>query len=303
MVMNLNLNSLRIRMIENHIAQIYSSDKIQSPVHLSNGQEAISVGVCAALEELDQVFGTYRSHALYLAKGGCLKRMMAELYGKRTGCGGGKSGSMHLSAKEVGVMGASAIVGSTIPHAVGAAYAAKLKKLNQVIVCFFGEGSTSEGVYHESLNFAAIHQVPLLLICENNGLAIFTKERDTNAYQVVEHAGVYGIPAQHCASGADAEQVFAIAKANVAAIRAGSGPRLIEFKTFRYKQHVGPGDHSDLGEAAKEECNAWISQDPLMSISGLEDEILKIEMEIQEAVAFAEESDFPSVEDLYTHVY
>jgi len=290
-------------MVEDYIAKIYSSDKIQSPVHLSNGQEAISVGVCEALDEVDLVFGTYRSHALYLAKGGCLKRMMAELYGKRTGCGGGKAGSVHLSAKEVGMMGASAIVGATIPHAVGAAYAAKLKKLNQVVVCFFGEGSTTEGVYHESLNFAAMHQVPLLMICENNGLAIFTKERDTNAYQVAEHAGAYGIPAHHCASGADVEQVFTLAKENIAAIRGGSGPRLIEFKTFRYKQHVGPGDHSDLGEAAKQECNAWISQDPLMSILSLDDEILKIELEIQEAVAFAEESDFPSVEDLYTHVY
>ena len=301
--MKLLQKCLRIRLVEDYIAKIYSSDKIQSPVHLSNGQEAISVGVCAALEKLDLVFGTYRSHALYLAKGGCLKRMMAELYGKRTGCGGGKAGSMHLSAKEVGMMGASAIVGATIPHAVGAAYAAKLKKLNQVVVCFFGEGSTTEGAYHESLNFAAIHQVPLLLICENNGLAIFTKEHDTNAYKVVEHARAYGIPAEHCSSGADAEQVFTIAKENIAAIRAGSGPRLIEFKTFRYKQHVGPGDHSDLGGAAKEEYNAWISRDPLMSIFGLDDEILKIELEIQEAVSFAEESDFPSIEDLYTHVY
>jgi len=290
-------------MIENYIAQIYPSDKIQSPVHLSNGQEAISVGVCAALERSDLVFGTYRGHALYLAKGGSLKHMMAELYGKRTGCGAGKSGSMHLSAKEVGMMGASAIVGSTIPHAVGAAYAAKLKKLNQVVVCFFGEGSTSEGVYHESLNFAAMHQVPLLLVCENNGLAIFTKERDTNVYQVVEHAGAYGIPAQHCTFGADAEQVSVVAKQNIAAIRAGSGPRLIEFKTFRYKQHVGPEDYSYSGEVAKEEYNEWISQDPLRSISGFEDEILKIELEIQKAVEFAEESDFPSLEDLYTHVY
>lgn len=300
--MNLLQKCLRIKMVEDYIAKIYPSDKIQSPVHLSNGQEAISVGVCAALEELDLVFGTYRSHALYLAKGGCLKHMMAELYGKRTGCGGGKAGSMHLSAKEVGMMGASAIVGATIPHAVGAAYAAKLKKLNQVVVCFFGEGSTTEGVYHESLNFAAMHQVPLLLVCENNGLAIFTKELDVNAYQVVEHAGAYGIPAQHCASGADPEQIFAIAKENISAIRAGSGPRLIEFKTFRYKQHVGPCDRAELDESDKEEYNAWVSQDPLMSITGLEDEILKIELEIQEAVVFAEESDFPSEEDLYTHV-
>lgn len=301
--MNLNLESLRIRMVENHIAKIYSSDKIQSPVHLSNGQEAISVGVCAALEKTDLVFGTYRGHALYLAKGGCLKRMMAELYGKRTGCGGGKAGSMHLSAKEVGMMGASAIVGGTIPHAVGAAYAAKLKKLDQVVVCFFGEGSTSEGVYHESLNFAAMHQVPILFVCENNGLAIFTRERDTNAYQVVKHAEAYGIPARHCSNGADAEQVFAAAKQQISAIRAGAGPQLIEFKTFRYKQHVGPGNTIDVDARNQEEYNAWISQDPLLSLTGYTNEIMKIEQEIEDATVFAEQSDFPSPEDLCAHVY
>ena len=127
---------IRIRKIEEKISEIYPSDKIQSPVHLSNGQEAIAVGICSHLKKSDLVFGTYRGHALYLAKGGCLKKMMAELYGKRTGCGKGKAGSMHLSDLEVGVMGCSAIVASTIPHAVGAAYAAKLRKTGQVIVCF-----------------------------------------------------------------------------------------------------------------------------------------------------------------------
>jgi TPP-dependent pyruvate/acetoin dehydrogenase alpha subunit len=301
--MNLMLQSLRIRMIENHIAKLYPTDKIQSPVHLSNGQEAISVGVCAALDAADLVFGTYRGHALYLAKGGSLKRMMAELYGKRTGCGGGKAGSMHLSAKEVGMMGASAIVGGSLPHSVGAAYAAKLRKTGQVVACFFGEGSTSEGVYHETLNFAAMHQVPILFVCENNGLAIFTQERDTNVYQVVEHAKSYGIPAQHCAEGADPNRVFAAAQERVRAIRNGAGPQLIEYKTFRYKQHVGTDDTFVVDPRYVAEHDAWEAQDPLMSLAGCEDEIRRIEQEIAEAIEFAEQSPFPQPSDLYAHVY
>ena len=165
--------ALRIRLVEERIIELYPTDKIQSPVHLSIGQEAVAVGVCRSLRTTDLLFSSYRSHAFYLAKGGDLRTMFAELFGRVTGCCGGKAGSMHLAAPEVGFMGASAVVASTIPHAVGAALAAqRLKRTDQVIVVAFGDGATEEGVYHESLNFAGLHKLPLVLLCENNGLAV-----------------------------------------------------------------------------------------------------------------------------------
>ena len=154
----------RIRRVEEEIINVYSTDKIKSPVHLSIGQEAVSVGACLALEPKDIVFGTYRGHALYLAKGGNLKRMIAELYGKATGCAKGKGGSMHLIDVSAGVMGGSAVVGTTIANAIGYAYALKYQKKDSVVVSFFGDGAVDEGVFHESLNFAALKKLPIVFI-------------------------------------------------------------------------------------------------------------------------------------------
>src|SRR5438309_778362 len=164
----------RIRRVEEEVAKIYPTDKIKSPVHLSIGQEAVSVGVCEALRGEDVVFGTYRSHALYLAKGGNLKAMIAELYGKATGCAKGKGGSMHMIAPSVQMWGTSAVVGTTIPHAVGYAYALKLRRRDGIVACFFGDGATEEGVFYESMNFAALKKLPIIFICENNCYAIHT---------------------------------------------------------------------------------------------------------------------------------
>ena len=233
---------------------------------MSNGQEAIAVGICSHLKKSDLVFGTYRGHALYLAKGGCLKKMMAELYGKRTGCGKGKAGSMHLSDLEVGVMGCSAIVASTLPHAVGAAYAAKLRKTGQVIVCFFGEGATGEGVYHESLNFAANHQLPILFVCENNSWAIFTNFSQVHSYSMVEHANSYGLSAKKIEKGWDVESVSQAAKLEIGKIRKGNGPGWLEFNTFRYMQHVGHLSDIDQGHRSKEDLKDWQRKDPFFQL-------------------------------------
>lgn len=175
--------ALRIRLVEERIIELYPSDKIQSPVHLSIGQEAVAVCACQSLKQADLLFCSYRSHAFYRAKGGHLCEMFAELYGKATGCGRGKAGSMHLAAPEVGLMGSSAVVASTIPHAVGAALAAERLKKPQVIVAVFGDGATEEGVYHESLNFAALHKLPIVFFCENNGLAVHSKLEARQAYR------------------------------------------------------------------------------------------------------------------------
>lgn len=295
---------LRIRKIEEKIAELYPSDRIQSPVHLSIGQEAVSVGVCAALEKTDLAFGTYRSHALYLAKGGSLKKMMAELYGKKTGCGNGKAGSMHLSDRDCGFLGSSAIVASTIPHAVGAALAAKIQKKDQIVVCFFGEGATGEGVYHESLNFAAKKKVPVLFICENNGLAIYTRTKDTHAFEVSEHAKPYGIPSQVIENGMDFMNIYETAREKIKEIRSGSGPQLLEIFTYRYYQHVGPKKDYDMGYRDHSELEAWERKDPLCTNYDLVKKFeAQIDQEIEEAVQFAENSPFPSDEDLFRDVY
>src|SRR5438876_667844 len=158
----------RIRRVEEEIVRLYPTDKIKSPVHLSIGQEAVSVGACEALRRDDVVFGTYRNHALYLAKGGDLNKMIAELYGKAAGCAKGKGGSMHLVDVEAGVMGGSAVVATTIPQAVGYALALKLQDKPRMVVSFFGDGALEEGACHESLNFAALKTLRVLFVCENN---------------------------------------------------------------------------------------------------------------------------------------
>src|SRR5262249_15627192 len=181
--------------VEEEIARAYPSDKIKSPVHLSIGQETVSVGVCEALEPRDVVFGTYRGHALYLAKGGDLKAMIAELYGKATGCTKGKGGSMHLIDAARGVMGTSAVVGTTIANAVGYAYALRYRRSDAIVASFFGDGATEEGVFAESLNFAALKRLPILFVCENNQYAIHTHQTQRQANPAIcERARSLGVP-------------------------------------------------------------------------------------------------------------
>ncbi len=291
--------TLRIRIAEERIAQIYPTDKIQSPVHLSIGQEHISVAVCAAIEPADMVFGTYRSHALYLAKGGDMNRFVAELYGKSTGCGAGKAGSMHLCDPDVGMMGASAVVASTIPHAVGAALVSKIQKKNQVIVCFFGEGAAGEGVYHESLNFAALHKLPVLFVCEDNDLSIFTISSEMHSFKVLDHVKAYGIESESIANGMDLTKIHETAKKHVDAIRAGSGPRLLEIKTYRYRQHVGPNEDYNVGYRSRSDLEAWMACDPVVQDhERIEKYRPEIETELEAAIAFAEQSPFPDESDL-----
>ena len=261
--------ALRIRLVEEKLIEIYPTDRIQSPVHLSIGQEAVAVGACHRLRHSDLLFGTYRSHAFYLAKGGDLNQMMAELYGKSTGGCGGKAGSMHLTAPEVGMMGASAVVASTTPHAVGAALAAKMRKTDQVIVAVFGDGATDQGVHHESLNFAALHQVPVLFLCENNGLAVHTRREARHAYSVTAQAELYGIPTVRLEEGYDPIVVDAAVGGLVAEIRTIGGPRFIEVVTCRYKEHVGVGDARRCRTAIRARLAQWKSLDPLLTDAGL----------------------------------
>lgn len=294
---------LRIRLVEERIIALYPSDRIQSPVHLSIGQEAVAVGLCDPLRSDDLLFGTYRSHAFYIAKGGCLKEMFAELSGKLDGMAKGKAGSMHLTAPTVGFMGSSAVVASAIPHAVGAALAARNRGTDQVIVTAFGDGSTEEGVYHESLNFAALQQLPVLFVCENNGLAVHASLRERQAYSTLEQARLYGIDARHLAEGWDFERVRETAAEMVDAIRSDRRPRFLEIQTFRYKEHVGPGDDFDAGYRPRAAMEEWQRNDALIHDRALVEKFTPvIEAEIDEAVAFAEASPAPGLDELLTDV-
>ena len=295
--------TLRIRLVELRVIQLYPSDRIQSPVHLSIGQEAVATGACAALRSDDLVFGSYRSHAFYLAKGGDLRQMMAELYGKATGCCGGKAGSMHLAAPDVGFMGSSAIVASTIPHAVGAALAAKRRGTDQIVLCVFGDGATEEGVYHESLNFAALHQLPVLFLCENNGLAVHSRITARQSYDLLEHADSYGIPTRLCAKGNDPRAVHDTVAAAAERVRAESRPMVLVVDTYRQMEHVGIGEDHHVGYRSPAEAEPWRRSDPLVTETALVARFTPdILHEIDDAVAFAEQSPWPGADALLADV-
>jgi TPP-dependent pyruvate/acetoin dehydrogenase alpha subunit len=299
----------RIRRVEEEVAKAYPTDAIKSPVHLSIGQEAVSVGVCTALRPDDVVFGTYRGHAMYLAKGGDLNAMVSELYGKATGCTGGKGGSMHLIDPEAGVMGTSAVVGTTIANAAGYAYALKARRSDAVVVSFFGDGATEEGVFAETLNFAVLKRLPVLFICENNGYAIHTSQaRRQGRPDIRAKAEAFGLPAERL----DGNDVLGLVRRTedvVAMLRNGNGPWFFEVMTYRWREHVGPNRDYHLGYRAEAECAPWAAADAMLRVGELlplreRDAIeTEVEAEIEEAFAFAEAAPYPGPEQLMTDVY
>ncbi|MBI1918313.1 MAG: thiamine pyrophosphate-dependent dehydrogenase E1 component subunit alpha [Planctomycetes bacterium] len=298
----------RIRRVEEEIARVYPTDRIRSPVHLSIGQEAVSVGVCEALEPRDVVFGTYRGHALYLARGGDLRRMIAELYGKATGCTKGKGGSMHLIAPERGVMGMSAVVGTTIANAAGYAYALKFRREPAIIASFFGDGATEEGVFAETLNFAVLKRLPILFVCENNQYAIHTHQsRRQGTPAICQRARAFGMPAEQV--DGDLTGLIQRAREVVAEVRAGGGPAFLEVMTYRWREHVGPGFDYHLGFRDEGEAAPWIVADPVARLAAelrpterarIESEVAE---EIADAFAFAEASPFPAAAELTLDVF
>ncbi len=299
----------RIRRVEERIAEVYPTDKIQSPVHLSIGQEAISVAVCEALRPDDVVFGTYRCHAFYLAKGGDLNKMVAELYGKVTGCARGKAGSMHLIDAAAGVMGASAVVGTTIPHAVGYALALKMQQKPNIVACFLGDGAVEEGVFHESLNFAALKRVPVLFICENNGYAIHSSQRTRQAFPgIAELARAYDVRSERV-EDLNVLKLHARVKGAVEEIREGGGPRFFEVPCYRWKEHVGPNEDFHAGYRARAEAEPWYAADVLRRLAeglpaGRRAAIeAEVDAEVEDAFRFAEASPFPEDHELYADLY
>jgi pyruvate dehydrogenase E1 component alpha subunit len=299
----------RIRHVEEEIARIYPTDKIKSPVHLSIGQEAVAVGVCDVLRHEDIVSGTYRGHAVYLAKGGDLNALMAELYGKSDGCAAGKGGSMHLIDMAHNILGTSAVVGTTIPVAVGHALAIKRRGQDRAIAAFLGDGATEEGAFYESINFAALKKLPILFVCENNGYAIHQpiEARWANA-DLCERVRSFGLPAHRIDSG-DVLEIRSAAQSALRRIRAGGGPEFLECKTYRWRGHVGPEEDFDAGYRNQHEAESWIESD---QVARLAEMIGPVEREridhevvraVVDAIAFAEASPVPEPAELYADVF
>lgn len=306
---------LLIRKFEEKIAAIYHTDVIKSPVHLSIGQESVAVGVCDALAKDDIVSNTYRCHATHIAKGGDLNKMMAELYGKKDGCAGGKAGSMHLIDMNHGIMGASAVVGTTIPVATGYAMALKREAertgKQRVVVSFFGDGATEEGCFSESINFAALHKLPMIFLCENNKLAIHNPiERRQPTDKICERIATYGIKTHRIIDG----DVFKIREVTEKAViqlkkNLASGPIFIECFTYRYKEHVGPTE--DLNEEYRclKEYKKWLANDQIEKLGEIlgaikrEKIIQKVEKKISDSIKFAEKSEFPGIKELFANAY
>ena len=298
-----------IRRVEEEIIRLYPTDKIKSPVHLSIGQEAVSAAVCDHLEKSDVLFGTYRGHALYLAKGGDVPRMMAELYGKVDGCARGKAGSMHLVDPSVNMMGTSAVVATGISNAVGAALALKMQKSKAIVVCFFGEGATDEGAWHESMNFASLRKLPILFVCENNFYAIYSHVKDRSPAPACRRAATPTAFRAELVEDHEPMKLHERAGAAVAAVRGGDGPRFLECMTYRWRDHVGPGEDRVHKYRPDEELNAKIEGDNLKIVGDLlpADQRKSIEAaeekRVADAIAFAEASTFPEDQEVYDHVF
>ena len=306
---------VRIRKIEQAIASEYSQQEMRCPVHLSVGQEAVPVGVSSCLNKTDHVVSAHRSHAHYLAKGGDLKSMLGELYGKDCGCAKGRGGSMHLIDKEVNVTAAVPIVGSSISIGTGIGFGLKKRQSDSIVVVYFGGGATEEGVFAESLDFAALFELPVLFVCENNFYSVYTP---TESRQVQGRC-LQKICHGHAVKSffGDGNDVLDVKRKTDDAIdymRKERQPALLEFNTFRWLEHCGPNWDDDLGYRKDNELGTWMEKCP---IDKLKKQILvaeeneefferldfKIQLEISKAFEFVKTSAFPKVEELFDHIY
>ncbi|MEK7567166.1 MAG: thiamine pyrophosphate-dependent dehydrogenase E1 component subunit alpha [Patescibacteria group bacterium] len=288
---------LRIRRAEEKISELFKAGHIVAPVHLSIGQEAAAVGVMNALRPQDKVVSTHRCHGHYLAKGGNLKRMLAELCGRSTGCAGGYGGTMHLIDDEAGFVVSAPIVGASIAFAVGIALASKIKGENKIAVAFFGDGSVEEGIFWESINFASVHRLPMIFVCENN---LYATHSPILKRQPEERIMDRVFPHRLRVDRVDGNDVLAVREAALQAVFVASnkGPVFIEVRTYRYKEHWGINEDWQLGYRSREEGEAWMAKDPIKIYGQLfesenEEIEARIKKEIDEAVDFALSSPVP----------
>jgi pyruvate dehydrogenase E1 component alpha subunit len=295
-----------IRRFEERASDDFQAGAIYGVVHCYIGQEAVATGVCAALNRDDQIISTHRGHGHCIAKGADLKRMMAELYGKRTGYCKGKGGSMHIADFSIGMLGANGIVAGGIPIVTGAGLAAQLEGKGRVAASFFGDGAASAGPFHESLNIAALWKLPVLYVCENNYYGVNTPAAEAVSVEdVADRAAAYGIPGV-VVDGNDVLAVYETAEAAVKRARAGEGPTLMECKTYRWRAHTEIKGMPD--RRPSEEVEEWKQKDPIARLAAklqkaghLTDETRKkmdeeILQAIEATVTFAKESPFPDLD-------
>lgn len=303
---------LEIRCFEEKVYDLYGQNLVPGTIHLYAGQEAVAVGVCANLREDDYITSTHRGHGHCIAKGAQLNRVMAEILGKKTGYCKGKGGSMHIADFNSGMLGATAVVGAGLPIAAGAGLSIKLRKTDQVVACFFGDGASNQGTFHEAINMASIWNLPVLFVCENNLYAMGTHQSRVMAIEnIADRAAAYGIPGV-VADGNDVLAVYEAAHEAVDRARKGKGPTLIECKTYRHKGHsrFDPATYRP-----KEEVEKWMKRDPIAQFKArliemktlTEEETNKIEQEVaatvEDAVKFAVESPHPAPEEALENVF
>lgn len=307
---------LRIRLIEEVIESKYHEDQMKSPIHLVIGQEATSVGACAALEETDHIYSSHRTHGNYLAKGGDLKAMMSELFCRDNGCCGSRGGSMHLIDKSVGMMSTSAIVSGIVPIANGAAFASQFKNDERVIGVFFGDAAIEEGVFWESLNFSVLKKLPIIYLCENNFYSVCSplSKRQPETVELFEKAAGFGIEAVQI-DATNVVNVYEVVKQASARARSGGGPTFIENIAYRWRGHGGAGDDSKSGYRGVDEVEDWqklcpikLLQDEMEKHEMIDNEVIegfknKINIEIEQAFEHAINIVNPSEESLMQYVY
>ena len=303
---------LTIRSFEGQIRDLWKADLITGTTHTYVGEEAIAVGVCAALRPTDYITSTHRGHGHCIAKGGDLRRMMAELLGRYDGYCHGKGGSMHIADFDIGILGADGIVAGGIPMSVGAGLSAKLRGTDQVTVAFFGDGATNQGSWHEAVNLAAVWKVPTIFVCENNGYGITVPvSKSLNVENVADRAVAYGIPGT-VVDGMDPVAVYEAATEAILRARQGEGPTLVECKTYRFQGHW-------IGDPAtyrpKEEVESWYQRDPipafqerliamkLLTPRRCEEIKAEVERDIEDAIQFAKASPEPPTESLLEGLY
>ena len=295
---------IRIRSLEERIASEYSSQEMRCPTHLSIGQEAAAAGVGLALSKKDVAVSSHRGHGHYIGKGGNLKRMMAEIYGKATGCSMGRGGSMHLIDREVGFEGTTAIVGNSIPVGVGLGLALQANRKKNVSVVFLGDGAIEEGAFYESANFAVVRNLPVLFVCENNLYSVYSplNVRQPKNRKIYKMVRAMGISAQH-GNGNDVEEVARKVKHAKTMILKSGGPQFLEFDTYRWREHCGPNFDNNIGYREESEFLKWKKKDPLKNFYSensqkyIDRKIDTISQEIDDAHQFADDSNFPTLQE------
>jgi pyruvate dehydrogenase E1 component alpha subunit len=314
-MLNLYRKMATIRLFEEKIIDLYARGFIPGLAHLYIGEEAVAAGVCANLRKDDYITSTHRGHGHVIAKGAELKYMMAELFGKKTGYCKGKGGSMHIADIDIGVLGANGIAGGGIPIAVGASLSSKMRKTDQVTVCFFGDGASNNGVFHEGLNFASIHHLPVVFVCENNLYGISVSQKQHQAIQDISiRAVAYNLPGISI-DGNDVLVVYETSKKSIQRARAGEGPTLIECKTYRWRGHHEGDPNQGKRYRTMDEVKEWVEKCPIKKLEEkmLSEKILtkakmnkireEIKIEIEEAEEFANQSPFPDAKDIYEDVF